>query len=72
MKYQLEPSDSSSFPPLHDDIAPSTLTVIQAFTFISYILMHENLFVCFEFYGPVNNEGMSNRSDNSGIGPGQP
>ena len=33
--------------------------------------MQEN-FICLEFYDPVNNEVMSNRSDDSGIGPGQP
>ena len=34
-KKQLYPSDFSSFPPLHEEILPTTLTVIQAFTCIS-------------------------------------
>ena len=34
-KTQLYPSDFSSFPPLHEEIPPTTLTVIEAFTCIS-------------------------------------
>ena len=36
-KKQSEPSDPSSFPPLHKEIPPKKLTVIQAFTCISYV-----------------------------------
>ena len=35
MKKQLYPSGFSSFPPLHEEIPPITLTVIEAFTRIS-------------------------------------
>ena len=34
-KKQLYPSDFSSFPPLHEVIPPTTLTVIEVFTCIS-------------------------------------
>ena len=34
-KKQLYPPDFSSFPPLHEEIPPTTLTVIEAFTCIS-------------------------------------
>ena len=34
-KKQLYPSDFSSFSPLHEEIPPTTLTVIEAFTCIS-------------------------------------
>ena len=34
-KKQLYPSDFFSFPPLHEEIPPTTLTIIEAFTCIS-------------------------------------
>ena len=34
-KKQLYPSDFSIFPPLHEEIPPTTLTVVEAFTCIS-------------------------------------
>ena len=42
MKKKLYPSDSSNFPPLHWRNPAKSLTVTQAFTYISYVLMREN------------------------------
>ena len=41
-KKQLYPSDCSSFPPLHEEILPTTLTVIEAFACISSVFMRED------------------------------
>ena len=39
MKKHLHPSDSSNFPPLHWRIPQIFLTVIQIYTFISYVII---------------------------------
>ena len=42
IKKKLDPSDSSNFPPLHCRNPAKILTVTQAFTYMSYVLMREN------------------------------